>query len=131
MQFNKAPKSDILRDDVTLTDLRMREAYAKDAYICQYCGIRVIPKEVLSLYSQIVGRDNFTPTGTNKGRHGVVLAFRANADHVVPRSRGGTVELGNLVTCCWSCNYGKANYTVEEIGIRDPRDRIKTYENWQ
>jgi hypothetical protein len=33
---------------------------------------------------------------------------------------GGRTDESNLVTSCWSCNYGKANYTVEQIGISNP-----------
>jgi 5-methylcytosine-specific restriction endonuclease McrA len=49
--------------------------------------------------------------------------FVATLDHVVPLSLGGRTNESNLVTCCWSCNYGKANYTVEQIGIDNPLDR--------
>lgn len=30
-------------------------------------------------------------------------------DHVIPRSRGGTNDLGNLVLACWPCNKSKGN----------------------
>jgi 5-methylcytosine-specific restriction endonuclease McrA len=46
--------------------------------------------------------------------------FVATLDHVTPWSLGGRTDESNLVTSCWSCNYGKANFTVEQIGIRNP-----------
>jgi hypothetical protein len=30
-------------------------------------------------------------------------------DHVIPESRGGATELGNLKTACWACNSGKSD----------------------
>lgn len=30
-------------------------------------------------------------------------------DHVIPRSRGGTNDLGNLVLACWPCNKSKGS----------------------
>ena len=33
-------------------------------------------------------------------------------------------DFGALVTCCWSCNYGKSNHTFEQIGLDDPLGRI-------
>jgi len=35
-------------------------------------------------------------------------------DHVLPKSRGGTNEWTNLVTCCSKCNRQKDNKTPEE-----------------
>jgi CRISPR/Cas system Type II protein with McrA/HNH and RuvC-like nuclease domain len=35
-------------------------------------------------------------------------------DHVIPKSRGGTNEWTNLVTCCSKCNLKKGNKTPEE-----------------
>lgn len=35
-------------------------------------------------------------------------------DHVIPKSRGGTNDWTNLVTCCFKCNLKKGNRTPEE-----------------
>jgi 5-methylcytosine-specific restriction endonuclease McrA len=35
-------------------------------------------------------------------------------DHVLPKSRGGTNEWTNLVTCCSKCNRDKDNKTPDE-----------------
>lgn len=39
-------------------------------------------------------------------------------DHVVPRSRGGKNEWGNLVTACKKDNHRKADRTPEEAGMQ-------------
>lgn len=36
------------------------------------------------------------------------------ADHAVPKSRGGSDDLDNLIPACWICNCGKGGKTVEE-----------------
>jgi 5-methylcytosine-specific restriction endonuclease McrA len=37
-------------------------------------------------------------------------------DHVLPRSRGGSDRVSNLVLSCHACNQAKANQTAEEFG---------------
>jgi HNH endonuclease len=57
--------------------------------------------------------------------HGSVIAHRGVVDHVVPRKRGGRTEPGNLVTACYPCNFGKAHYTLEELGMCAPRPAMR------
>jgi len=66
----------------------------------------------------------------NKPKAGASLVFRPVADHVEPWSRGGATDLNNLVTSCWPCNFGKMEYTVEELGITDPRSRPSVSDGW-
>src|SRR3989338_10720774 len=120
---NEELKIETEKKNISLDPLRnpnkyQKEVFQRDHYTCQYCGIRVIPKEILITYSEFVGINLMGKT--NNERHGIVLAFRANADHVIPWTHGGRTNLENLVTSCWSCNFGKTGYTLEEIGINDP-----------
>ena len=133
---NNELKIETVKKNVSLDPLRSpdkyrKEVFQRDNYTCQYCGTKVIPKEVFASYSKLVGEDFFRATGTNGERHGIVLAFRANADHVVPWIHGGKTSTENLVTSCWPCNYGKSGYTLEEIGITDPREKKLTNSEWQ
>jgi hypothetical protein len=100
-----------------------REVFKRDKYCCRYCGIRVIPKKFLREYAEEIGVVNFPIGKTNATRHGVILGFQAVADHVHPYSEGGLTDLSNMVTSCWSCNYGKSNYTLADLELDDPRDR--------
>ena len=47
-----------------------------------------------------------------------VCAKTATIDHVVARSRGGATDWSNTVTACKSCNFRKADRTLEEFGMR-------------
>jgi hypothetical protein len=106
------------------------EVFRRDGYLCRYCGLRVIPKQVFTAFERVVGAQAFRATGTNDQRNGVVLAFRANVDHVVPWKLGGVTTPENLVTACWSCNYGKAGYSIEQLGIEDPRSFGPSPSEW-
>jgi len=53
-----------------------------------------------------------------------------NIDHVIPRSRGGSNRVSNLVVACRTCNDAKGNQRLEEWGTelvasRRPLDRIR------
>ena len=43
--------------------------------------------------------------------------FKENTtwDHIIPKSKGGTVQFKNMVACCFGCNYMKRVYSVEEL----------------
>lgn len=48
-------------------------------------------------------------------------------DHVVPRSRGGSNRISNLVLACVKCNQAKSNKSLDEF-VKDPKrlQRIKS-----
>ncbi len=43
---------------------------------------------------------------------------KLNIDHILPRSRGGKTEWGNVVTSCISCNLKKGNKIPQEAGMK-------------
>jgi 5-methylcytosine-specific restriction endonuclease McrA len=105
--------------------------FNRDNYHCRYCGSKVIAKKDFKKMQRLLGEESFPLRGTNEGRSGFYLIFCATLDHVYPRSLGGATDEENLVTCCWSCNYGKSNYTLEQIGLDNPLGRMPSGEpNW-
>jgi hypothetical protein len=58
---------------------------------------------------------------TNSDTHGAALVYRAVADHIVPHWSGGSTEEHNLVTACYPCNFGKAEFTLEQLQLDRPR----------
>lgn len=94
--------------------------FARDNYKCRYCADPVIPKKVFEKAQSLIGSTDLPLGRTNLTRSGFYLMFVATLDHVIPWSLGGRTDETNLVSSCWSCNYGKANFTVEQIGIRNP-----------
>jgi 5-methylcytosine-specific restriction endonuclease McrA len=61
--------------------------YLRDNYTCQYCGRNDYPIKDLTY------------------------------DHVKPRSKGGTTDWDNIVTCCRRCNNLKGNMTCKQAGM--------------
>ena len=116
-----APKYLGRRDPLTSISQFETQVYKRDDYRCVYCKNPLIHSKVLKNMEKLLGLVSFPTSGTNAQRHGVVFILRATVDHVVPLSQGGRTELANLVTSCWSCNYGKSNFTLAEIGLTDPR----------
>jgi hypothetical protein len=105
--------------------------YNRDGYRCGYCSLKLIDTKALLKMEKLVGIQHFKVKGTNDERHGVALVLRATIDHIHPLSLGGRTSLENLVTSCWSCNYGKLNATLEQIGISNPLGRgIKEIDDW-
>ena len=65
--------------------------FARDGYCCQYCGRH---------RRELRGREFLT------------------RDHVVPLSRGGGNDWGNVVAACSSCNNRKGNRLPTEVGMK-------------
>jgi len=104
--------------------------FERDHYHCRYCGVPIVAKEPLRAFERAVGISVFRVLGTNAQQHGVIHAFKVVADHVVPHKLGGRTLPENLVTSCPGCNYGKENFTLEQLGLDNPWDRPPTTSGW-
>lgn len=60
------------------------------------------------LRSFIKNRDNFTCCTCGNSTH-VEPNLLLEIDHIIPVSKGGCTEEGNLQTLCWKCNRAKSN----------------------
>lgn len=108
----------------------LRTVYRRDSYQCRYCGLHLFPKELFEAFEGLVGHASFAATAKNDS-HGAALVFRATYDHVDPLCRGGCHDLENLVTACYSCNFGKGGFTLQQLGLDDPRERpIPPSDGW-
>jgi len=120
-------------NDRAVSAVLARKVYQRDGFLCRYCGLPVIPREVLRATTLVVGSTAFGTGKPNEENHGGALLSWAQVDHVVPWNLGGSTALSNLVTSCWACNYGKYNYALEQIGVADPRERLPSEptESWR
>jgi len=65
-------------------------------------------------------RDDFTCQYCGRKSPEVIL----EVDHITPRSKGGSDDIGNLITSCRECNRGKSNIRlISEIPTPDPNKR--------
>lgn len=105
------------------------ELVARDGYHCRYCGIPVVPERVrkaaIRLYPDVVPWPRH-----NLGQHAGFQAMWLQFDHVLAHARGGDNSFDNIVISCAPCNFGKANYTLDELGLVDPRTRPVAKWGW-
>ena len=77
---------------VVRVQLNRRNLYARDRFICQYCGSAVGPFTI----DHVVPKSRRTPE----------------------YPRGGPTHWENCVTCCTACNHRKGNRLPAEAGMR-------------
>jgi hypothetical protein len=112
---------------------RLEGLFGRDHWRCRYCGIRIAGNrkqfkrfaEQLDLPELIRGR-------TDETRHGLYVLMLASYDHLIPYSQGGSDDDKNLVTACWTCQFGKFRFSLEDLGMeRPPKSSRPTYKGWQ
>lgn len=107
----------------------VRQLHERDGYHCRYCGIPVIRPAIRKLACEFYP-DEVTWGRTNATQHAGFQALWAQYDHVVPHSYGGTNDIANLVVSCAACNFGKMSFSLDQIGLSDPRKRPPVQSHW-
>lgn len=104
-----------------MPNAEMKRALLKrDGCHCRFCGIPVIHPDIRKLLHKLY--PEAIPWGkTNASQHAGFQCLWLQYDHVVPHSAGGENTLDNLIITCSACNFGKMNYTLQELGLTDPR----------
>ncbi len=106
------------------------EVFRRDGYRCRYCRNRLIDQGFLKNFAKKINSPVFVRGSSNLTSHAIIHLTWPVADHVIPWSRGGATTLDNLVASCAPCNYGKADYTIEQLGISNPFDRKPVVDTW-
>jgi len=105
------------------------ELHQRDGYHCRFCGIPVIRKEtrirIMEVYPDALPWERKNPE-----QHAAFQAMWLQYDHLLPYARGGNNDLGNIVITCAPCNFARMNYTLEEVGLIDPRIREPVRSSW-
>lgn len=97
------------------------ELLRRDGYHCRFCGIPVIRTEIRkrihAAYPEALpwGRKNID-------QHAAFQAMWVQYDHVVPHD--------NIVITCGPCNFGRMYYSLEDVGLIDPRTREPLRSSW-
>jgi hypothetical protein len=104
--------------------------FARDGWRCRFCGCRVVlPGARKIMSAALPGAIPWSKKAADYN-HGAFYAISASLDHVVPHSAGGTNEEDNLVTACWTCQFGRDHFLLEEVGLLDPRARPPVQDGW-
>jgi len=111
------------------TSAEKRELHQRDGCHCRFCGIPVIRMEIRHRIREVY--PDALPWGSNNPeQHAAFQAMWLQYDHLLPHARGGNNDLENIVITCAPCNFGRMNYTLEEIGLIDPRTREPVRSSW-
>jgi hypothetical protein len=103
--------------------------HQRDGYHCRFSGIPVIRAEVRKRMKAVYPQALSWAT-RNIECHAAFQAMWVQYDHIVPFKRGGLHDLENLVVTCAPCNFGRMQYTLDEVGLLDPRGRAPVRSTW-
>ena len=96
---------------------------------CVFCGIPLISDRVRNAFR--LAYPDAVPWGhTNRTQHAAFQCMWMQFDHILPYSRGGDNTADNVVVTCAPCNYGRAERTLEEVGLLDPRQHTPRIADW-
>ncbi|EDM25777.1 hypothetical protein LNTAR_15212 [Lentisphaera araneosa HTCC2155] len=129
---NIIPKEELEEKEKRISSKYEKEVLERDYYTCQYCGGKLIPNEVLKAFSKLIGVEDFSYTGnTNADRHGIHFYVKPTIDHVIPWNMGGLGNPKNFVASCWGCNFGKAGWSLKQLGLDDPMKNHFKNDDWK
>ncbi len=107
-----------------ISQKRLEALFERDKWRCRYCGIRIAGnRKHFKKFAKSISMPELVSGRTDESRHGIYLMLMASYDHVKPHSEGGSNDESNLVTSCWSCQFGKYKYSLEELGLQNPFKR--------
>lgn len=109
--------------------VEQRQIFERDGWRCRFCGIRVISvkaRGVLVRHFPDIARWS----SPYNQRHSALYALSSSLDHVLPHSRGGINCESNFVTACYGCQYGRGEWTIEEVELADPRSFDPVVDKW-
>ena len=111
------------------TPAEERILHQRDGYHCRFCGIPVIRAAIRKAIRRVY--PDALPWGRpNLSQHAGFQAMWATYDHVLPHAKGGNNDAENIVVTCQPCNCARWHYTLEEVGLRDPRLREPVRSTW-
>ena len=106
-----------------ISQKRLEDLFKRDKWRCRYCGIRVAGnRKHFKKFAKAICMPELVSGRTDESRHGLYLMLMASYDHVKPHSEGGSNDDSNLVTSCWSCQFGKYKYSLDELRLQNPLD---------
>ena len=106
-----------------ISQKRLEDLFERDKWRCRYCGLRIAGnRKHFKKFAKAIRMPELVSGRTDESRHGIYVMLMASYDHVKPHSEGGSNDDSNLVTSCWSCQFGKYKYSLDELRLQNPLD---------
>ena len=103
-----------------------RALVSRDGHHCRFCSIPLVRAEVRQELSRLYpGAARWTSARALDQHRGLQILW-LQYNHIIVHSRGGKTSMSNLVVACAACTYGRDRYMLSEVGLRDPREHIRT-----
>lgn len=118
------------RDPARMPNMSAEQAiYVRDGWRCRFCDMKVISRRARGVLAKSLGiAENWT--SNRQQANSALYALASSLDHVVPHGRGGRNEPENLITACYGCQFGRGEWTLEEVMLEDPRLRPPKRDEW-
>jgi len=129
---HRQPKSIPLKDRVEcrMPSLKLEEfIFNRDGWKCRFCATRVVSRRARKILIKLFPQETHWVT-KEYDRHAALHCQAASLDHILPHSRGGNNSETNLVTACGPCQFGRNQWTIEEVGFFDPREYPPLMDEW-
>jgi hypothetical protein len=97
----------------------------RDGHHCRFCGMPLVRPEVRKMLTKLYPEAARWTSARETDQHRGLQAMWMQYDHVLVHSRGGATDLGNLIVTCAACNFGRDRFTLEEMGLSDPRIDVR------
>lgn len=107
-----------------------QDIFLRDGWRCRFCGIRILSLEAIKLLDSIFPNEVRWRAKPYRNRNSAFNVLASSLDHILPHSRGGDNSPQNLVAACGGCQFGRMQYTLEEVGFTDPRTRAPVIDSW-
>lgn len=104
--------------------------FGRDGWRCRFCGCRVISRKARLALARLYPEEACWGKVPDEQKHCALGSLVASLDHILPHARGGTNDEENLVTACTSCQFGRNQWTLSEVGFTDPRSREPVLDDW-
>jgi hypothetical protein len=97
----------------------------RDGHHCRFCGMPLVRPEVRKLLNKLYPDAARWTSAKETDQHRGLQAMWMQYDHILVHSRGGATDMDNIVVTCAACNFGRDRFTLEEMGLTDPRTDIR------
>lgn len=119
-----------MRDPTRMpSQVEQNAIFLRDGWRCRFCGIKVISKRARTIFSNVLKIERHW-TSIKLQRNSALYALASSLDHIEPHGRGGKNEQSNFVTACYCCQFGRGDFTLAEIEVLNPLDRMPIIDDW-